>query len=99
MVKMSVQYMYRQYMNSYITTYGHTARSTSPDRLFGLVVKASASGAENPGFESHDGIFPGRVMPVTQKLAHQWLPCQTPGIITSDHGLVGPVSVYCDWVR
>ena len=29
----------------------------------------------------------------------QWLPCQTPGVIVSVLGLVGPVSVYCDWVR
>ena len=26
-------------------------------------------------------------------------PCQAPGVITSVLGLVGPVSVYCDWVR
>ena len=32
---------------SYTTTY-----HTSCDRLFGLVVKASASRAEDPGFES-----------------------------------------------
>ena len=31
--------------------------------LVGQVVKASASGAEGPGFESR--IFPGRVIPVT----------------------------------
>ena len=37
--------------------------------------------------------------PVTSKLALQWLPCQAPGIIGSALGLVGPVSVYCDWVR
>ena len=46
-----------------------------------------------------DGIFPGRVIPVTYKLALQWLPCQAPGVIGSALGLVGPVSVYCDWVR
>ena len=45
------------------------------------------------------GIFQGRVMPVTSKLALQWLPCQAPGVIGSEPGLVGPVSVYCDWVR
>ena len=45
------------------------------------------------------GIFPGRVMPMTLKLAHQWLPCQAPGIIGSPLGLVGPVLVYCYWVR
>ena len=36
---------------------------------------------------------------MTQKLALQWLPCQAPGVIGSTLGLVGPVSVYCDWVR
>ena len=54
--------------------------SAFPDRLVGLVVKASASRAEDPGFE----------------LALQWLPCQAPGVIGSVLGLVGPVSVYCD---
>ena len=64
------------------------------------MVKASASGAEDPEFESRGGgIFPGRVIPVTSKLALQWLPCQAPGIIGSALGLVGQVSVYCDWVR
>ena len=32
-------------------------------------------------------------------MAFQWLPCQAPGVIWSVLGLVGPVSVYCDWVR
>ena len=70
-------------------------------RLVGLVVKASASRAEDPGFESTlaAGFFRGRVMPVTQKLALQWLPCQAPGVIGSAVGLIGQVSVYCDWVR
>ena len=36
---------------------------------------------------------------MTQKLALQWLPCQAPGVIWSALGLVGPVSLYCDWVR
>ena len=45
------------------------------------------------------GIFSGRVIPVTSKLALQWLPCQAPGGIGSVLGLVSPVSVYCDWVR
>ena len=71
------------------------------DRLVGLVVKASASRAEDPGFESRlrRDFFRGRVIPVTQKLTLQWLPCQAPGVIGSALGLVGPVSVYCDWVR
>ena len=47
-----------------------------------------------PGF-----FFRGRAIPVTSKLALRWLPCQAPGGIGSVLGLVGPVSVYCDWVR
>ena len=31
--------------------------------------------------------------------SYQWLPCQAPGSIGSVLGLVGQVSVYCDWVR
>ena len=46
-----------------------------------------------------DGVFHGRAIPVTSKLALQWLPCQAPGVIGSALGLAGPVSVYCDWVR
>ena len=45
------------------------------------------------------GLFRGWVTPVTSKLAPQWLPCQAPGGIGSVLGLVGPVSVYCEWVR
>ena len=33
------------------------------------------------------------------KVSLQWLLCQAPGVIGSVLGLVGPVSVYCDWVR
>ena len=33
-----------------------------------------------------------------KKLAFQWLPCQAPGVTGSALGLVGTVSVYCDWV-
>ena len=62
--------------------------------------KASAPRAEDPGFESRlRREFRGRVIPVTQKLALQWLPCQAPGVLASVLGLVGPVSVYCDGVR
>ena len=44
--------------------------------------------------------FRGRVIPVTfKKMALQWLPCQALGVIGSVLGLVGPVSVYGDWVR
>ena len=73
----------------------------SPHRLVGLVVKASASRAEGPGFESRwrRDFFRGRVIPGTSKWALQWLPCQAPGVIGSALGLVGPVSVYWDRVR
>ena len=42
--------------------------------------------------------FRGRVIPVTSKLALQWLQCQAPGVTGSAQGLVCPVSVYCNWV-
>ena len=60
-------------------------------RLVGLVVKASASRAEDPGFKCRlrKVFFRGRVIPVTSKLALQWLPCQAPGVIGSVLGLVG----------
>ena len=52
------------------------------DRFAGLVVKASASRAEiRDLYPACDGIFPGRVISVTSKLAVQWLPYQAPGII------------------
>ena len=56
--------------------------------------------AEGPGFESRlrRDFWGGRVIPVTSKLAFQWLRCQAPGVIGSALGLVSPVSVYCDWV-
>ena len=66
-------------------------------RLVGLVVKASASRAEESRLRRD--FFRGRVIPVTSKLTLQWLPCQGPGVIGSVLGLVAPVSVYCDWVR
>ena len=72
------------------------------NRLVGLVVKASASKAEDPGFESRlrPDFFPGSShTSELKKLSLQWLPCQARGFIGSALGLVGPVSVYCDWVR
>ena len=41
------------------------------DHLVGLVVKASASKAADPGFDFSAGIFPGRVIPVTLKIGPQ----------------------------
>ena len=34
-----------------------------------------------------------------KKKGLQWLPCQAPGSTWSVWGLIGPVSVYCDWMR
>ena len=47
----------------------HTSGPCPVDRLAGLVVKTSASRAENPGFESRfrRDFFRGRVIPVTLK--------------------------------
>ena len=63
--------------------------------------KASASRAEDPGFESRlrrdfSGVESYQWL---KKLALQWIPCQAPDVIGSALGPVGPVSVYCDWVR
>ena len=54
--------------------------------------KASASRAEDPGFESRlcRDFFRGRVIPVTQKLALQSLPCQAPGVIGVSSGTCRP---------
>ena len=73
-------------------------------RLVGLVVKASASRAEDPGFESRlrrafFGVESYQWLKNWHTHTLQWLPCQVPGVIGSALGLVGPVSVYCDWVR
>ena len=66
------------------------------NHLVGLVVKASASRVEDPGFESrlYRDFFRGRVIPMNSKLALQWLLCQAPGVIGSVLELIGPVSVY-----
>ena len=71
-------------------------------RLGGLVVKASASGAEDPGFESRlRRDFSGSSHTSDLKIG---TPVTTlPGAwhYRVSAGLVGPVpvSVYCDWVR
>ena len=57
------------------------------------------SGRSRVRFPLGPGFFRGRVIPVTQKLALQWLSCQAPGVLKLALGLVGPVSLYCDWVR
>ena len=54
--------------------------------LVGPVVKAPASRAADLG-------------PSDFNLVNQWLPGQVPGVVGSALGMVGPVSIYCDWVR
>ena len=66
----------------------------------GPVVKASASRAADPGFDScllWD--FSGWSHTSDLKVALQGLPCQAPGVPGSALGLVSPLSVYCDRVR
>ena len=36
---------------------------------------------------------------ICQRLIIKCPPCQEPGVIGTGLRLVGPVSVYCDWVR
>ena len=75
-------------------------------RLFGklrpvLVVKPSSSRAEDPGFDSRlrreDFSRSSHTSDVSLTL--QCLPCQVPGDTGSALGLVGPMSIYCHWVR
>ena len=63
---------------------------------WGICLRSGRSGVRIP---LATGCFPGWVIPVTSKLALQWLHCQVPCIIGSVLGLVGLVSVYCYWVR
>ena len=74
--------------------------SYSAHCLAGLVVKVSAMGAEDPGFEYRlPRDFSGSSHTSDLKLTLQWLRCQAPDITGSALGLVSLVSVYCDWVR
>ena len=64
-------------------------------RLFGLVVKSSASRAADPRFDSrvrHGDISRSSHTSDPPKMALQLLPSQAPGVIGSALGLVGPVS-------
>ena len=65
---------------------------------FGLLVKASASRAESPGFDSRlRRDFSGSSNTSDlKKMTLLWLSCQTPCVIGSALGLIGLVSVYCD---
>ena len=69
--------------------------------LVGQVVKASASRPEDPGSNpACAGIFPVSSHTSDLKIGTPVaIPCRAPGDIGSVLGLVGPVSVYCAWVR
>ena len=64
------------------------------------MVKASASRVEDPGFQSClRGIFSRSSITSDLKIGTPVTTLQGPGVIGSVLGLVGLVSVYCDWVR
>ena len=66
------------------------------------VVKASTSRAEDPEFEFRLRRHFSRSSHTSDlKIGTSglWLPCHSPGVIGSALGLVGPMSVYCNWVR
>ena len=70
------------------------------DRLVGLVVMASASRAEDPGFESRlRRDFSGSSHTSDLKIGTPGTTLQGSGGIGSALGLVCPMLVYCDWVR
>ena len=73
-------------------------QTTLLNHRVGLVVKASALTAEDPGIESHQWQdFSESNHTSDLKIA---TPVATlPGVIGSGLGLVSLVSVYCDWVR
>ena len=63
------------------------------------MVKASDSRAEDPGFESHlSRDFSGSSHTSDLKIGTPVAKLPGPGITGSALGLVGPVSLYCDWV-
>ena len=69
-------------------------------RLVGLVVRRPPRDRKIPGSNpAGAGIFSGSSHTSDFKIGTPVLPCQAPGVIGSALGLVGPVSVYCDWVR
>ena len=82
---------------SFLTSFFYNFPLTN--RLAGLVVKASASGAEEPGFKSRlRRIFSGSSHTSDLKIG---TPVATvPGVWHRvSAGTVGPVSVHCEWVR
>ena len=69
--------------------------SAEPDCRFFASLSAFLFASDFKKWHSSDAIFPGPFIPVTSKLALQWLPCQSPGVVGSAPGLAGAVSVYC----
>ena len=65
----------------------------------GLVVKASASRAEDPGFDSllRCGDFSRSSHTSDLETGTRVATLPAPGVIVSALELVGSVSVYCDW--
>ena len=69
-------------------------------RLVGLVVRRPPRERKVPGSNpACGGIFSGSSHTSDLNIGAPVLTCQAPGVIGSALGLVGPVSVYCDWVR
>ena len=130
MIKLAYNYnffiLFPFFLSLCTSTFHPPLNNSSLHLLVGLVVKASTSRVEDPGFESHLGQnFAGSSFTSSSHLSHsvadcwgntvdfttsflhstpstlalQRLPCQAPSVIGSALGLVGPVSVYCDWVR
>ena len=93
-----VHALYQTFGRATVMLYTHCCTA---DCLVGLVVKASASKADDPGFDSHLRCedFSGSSHTSGLKLVLQWLPCLAPGVIGSELGLVCPVSAYRDWMR
>ena len=68
-------------------------------RLVGLVVRRPPRERKIPGSNpACAGIFSGSSHTCDLNIGTP-VACQAPGVIGSALGLVGPVSVYCDWVR
>ena len=84
--------------NINIHTYLSLSLSLSLDHLGGLVVKTSALRAEDPGFASRlRRDFSGWSHTSDLKIGTQ-VATRAPFVIGSALGLVGPVSVYRDWM-
>ena len=84
----------------YQSVFGLAVQSVMLHRLVGLVVNASASRAKDLGFESRlRRDFTRSIHTSDLKIGTPALLFQAPGDMGSALGLVGPVSVYCDWVK